>query len=96
MKIQIDEAEVLEITETDILLLEDCLMDVPSEIERRVKYPIQNKCEEIYSRLTDEWVKSGKLEELGVDSIPTNRNELINLIVGRPEYKNRVQRAAEQ
>lgn len=98
MKIQIDGVDLFEISATDRKILEHDLPadQVDDEIKRRIKYIMDHKCDKIYSRIKAEWVDSGKLEELGVQSIPTSKQGLIDLVTARPEYKNRTQRIAEE
>lgn len=83
---------VITVTDTDRVLFAHDLVDIDRDLIRRLRDTIINKTGKIYSRLYDEWVISGKLEELGVTEIPLSRDSLITLITSRPEYKNRAQR----
>lgn len=94
--VKINDKEAFIVTDTDKIILANDLLDVNSEIERRLKYIIDDKVNNCYARLYKEWVTDGKLESLGVTSIPTKRDDVVALIVARPEYKNRVQRDAEE
>lgn len=95
MKVQLDGVEIFEIKPVDILLFEDCIENPTEDIPRRLKYVFEHERDKIFNDLSDEWVGSGKLADLGVDSVPLDREGLVNLITARPEYKNYAERTAE-
>lgn len=85
-----DNEEIFQISDIDIKLLEHDLLNVESEINRRIAWVIQHKCEKIYERFKKEW--ETKLISEGAASIPAQRDTFVNLITSRPDYKNRSQR----
>lgn len=94
MKILVDEKLVLELSETQKKVIKN---DIPSEIfqedmERRVKHILTHKYERCLERLKNEWIP--KLSQR-MSSIPTNEEELAELIFSQPDYKNRSQRETE-
>ncbi len=93
--VKVNDIEIFQISDIDIKLLEGELLAVDAEIYRRLEWVIKNKCDQIFNRMKVGWVDSGKLAELGVTSIPTARDALVELITALPEYKNREQREAE-
>lgn len=94
MKIQVDGKTVFELNETQKKVIQN---DIQSEIfisdmERRAKYIIEHKYDRCMERLKNEWMpKLAKIHS----SIPTNNDQLAELIFAHPEYKNRSQREEE-
>jgi len=91
MKIQVDGKEVLNLNNTKKKVIQN---DIPSEIfqedmERRVSHVLQHKYERCFERLKRDW--EPKLRER-MSSIPTDSDELAELIFSQPDYKNRSQR----
>lgn len=93
--VKVNDTPILTITNIDKLILANDLLDVNVEISRRLKWVIDDKVNNCFFRMYAEWVTNGKLEKLGVTSIPTKRDDLVALIIARPEYKNRIQRDKE-
>lgn len=94
--VKVNNIEIFQISDIQEKLLEHDLLEIDNEINRRMQYIIDHKCDQCFKRMKEQWVDSGKLEGLGVSSIPTNRDELVTLITARPEYKNRETREAER
>lgn len=94
--IKVNDVEIFQISNTDEKLLEHDFQYHLDEIDKQLKWIIEEKCNACFKRMKLEWVDSGKLTSLGISSIPTNRDDLVNLITTRPEYKNRIQREAEK
>jgi hypothetical protein len=93
MKIYIDEVELFEITQTDLDLLANDLVDVQSEIERRLEWSIKQKCDSCYDRMKAEWTPKFLEEDI---LPPKTREDFVAAVLARPDYKNRAQRDAEQ
>lgn len=91
-KIEKDGQEIFTISDIDLKLLKDCLPDVEGEINRRIQWVIQHKCERIYKQFKEKWEKVLVAE--GATSIPAQRDAFVALIVARSDYKNRAQREA--
>lgn len=91
MKINVDGIEILSISEIEKKVIQN---DIPTEIfeedmKRRIHYILTHKYEKCFERLKAEW--EPKLATR-VQSIPTNKDALAQLIFSQPDYKNRSQR----
>lgn len=94
MQIKLDDVVLFEISDADIKILENDLIDVQAEITQRLKYIVTHKVEQCYKRMRDEW--TSKLEQSKVvASVPLQRDDFVNLILSQPDYKNRAMREAE-
>ena len=93
--IKVNDIEIFQISNTDEELLGQDLLEVDAEINRRMQYIIDHKVDQCFKRMKEEWVDSGKLEGLGVTSIPTNRDELVALITAQPDYMTKAQKIAK-
>ena len=60
------------------------------DMKRRLKYILMHKYEECFKRLKSEW--EPKLIENGIKMIPTDPNELAELIFSQENYKDRSSR----
>ncbi|GEM_PF-1198125 len=93
MQVKLDDTVVYEITDTDMLLLED---EIPSEIliddiKRRLNWVITHKLEVRWEDFKKEWVCK-MMNDPKNKSIPSNKETFINSVVTRSDYKNRTQR----
>lgn len=100
MLVKLDDEVLFEIDDRMMKLLEHDLIDPLEEIKRRLRWIIEHKCDRCFARMCEEWMKldengQSKLSRSGVQSIPTNRRDLADLILAQPEYKNRAARANE-
>jgi|TARA_R110002020_G_scaffold457215_1_gene674051 hypothetical protein len=79
----------LEISDSDIKVLQHDLLN----IEDWINGAVTGKIAACKSRLLNEW--TGRLiGDPSVIAIPANENELIDMIVNRPDYQNRFERDA--
>jgi len=93
-KIKYDNEDILDISDTDKLIIEnDVAEDFDTDIKRRLKYIVEHKKEQCFKRLWDEWVP--KLRDRGQTTIPTGETEFVSLVTSQPDYKNAAQRAQE-
>lgn len=92
MKISVDDKEVFSLTETQKQVIQnDINADVfDADMKRRLQYILMHKYEECYKRLKSEW--EPKLQALGVQSIPLNDDQFAQLVLARPEYKDKKSR----
>jgi hypothetical protein len=92
MKVYLDDKEIFEITQTDLDLLGHELLDVQSEIERRIQWVIAHKCEQVFKRIKEEWIP----KFLEADTIPPKTREgFVAAVKVHKDYKNRIAREAE-
>lgn len=94
MKIQVDGKTVYELSETQKKVIKN---DIPDEIfqediERRVRYIVEHKYERCMERLKAEWTP--RLAQVH-QSLPTNNDQLAEVIFAQREYKRRSQREKE-
>lgn len=89
MKISVDGKDILEFTETQKKVI---MNDIPKDIFeqdmcRRLCYILEHKYDQCMERLKKEWLP--KLKENGVKSMPTDDQELAELIFQQPNYYDR-------
>lgn len=96
MKISVDGIEILHLSETQKkVIMNDIHKDIFEEDAcRRLCYVLEHKYEQCLKRLKDEWLP--KLKENGVKSIPTDDQELAELIFAQPNYADRSARDANR
>lgn len=94
MKISVDDKELFTLTETQKKVIQsDIHEDVfNDDMCRRLMYILNHKYEQCFKRLKAEW--EPKLKSAGAKYIPTDNDELAEMIFTHPEYKNRKQRDA--
>lgn len=104
MKISVNDQEVFTLSEIQKQVIQN---DIHSEIfeddmKRRLKWILlDEKYSKCFQRLKKEWADDldaqgrSKLAINGIDSIPTNPDQLATLIFSQPNYKNRSQRDLE-
>ena len=81
----------ISISETDYICLKHDLLDV----EEWIQGAIDGKIASCKGRLLNEW-QTRLLEDVEVKMIPASEVELIDFIVARDDYKNRVQREVSE
>ena len=79
----------IDIADTDALALKNDLVDIGDWAQKAVKGKIAN-CR---SRMVDEWLPR-LMADPAVTAIPADEDEMIALVVARPDYKDRVAREA--
>lgn len=87
MKLNLDDQELLELSTTDIQLLENDLLDVGDWI----KAALIGKIESCWGRFRKDWMQI-LFDDPSVEAIPADREEFVALVVARSDYKNRKQR----
>ena len=95
MKIKVDDELLFELTEIQKNVMKnDIASDIfDADMKRRLEYILTHKYEQCFKRLKAEW--DPKLEVLGVESIPTNKDAYAELVFARPEYKDRAAKDLE-
>jgi len=79
------------ISDMNMKILANELLDVDDWIQMAV----DGKLQAVKTRMIADW-HNKLLADPDVESIPANEDALINMIVSRDDYKNRVQRDAEE
>ena len=95
MKITIDGKDLFTLTEIQKKVLKNDITEniFEEDIKRRIFYVINHKYEQCFKRLKAEW--ETKLENEGIESIPTNKDAFAELVFSHPDYKDRSARDAE-
>jgi len=78
----------LTISETDQKILSNDIMD----IDKWIKEALSGKINSCYKRMQREWTEKLLNDNSFTDPIPSNKEDLIKLILSRSDYKNRKQR----
>lgn len=78
----------IEINETDQKILKNDLLNINEWAQDAIKGKINN----CWKRFSKEWTEKLMNDENFTDSIPSNKTDFVNLIISRPDYKNREQR----
>ena len=65
-------------------------------INQWVQDAVTGKCNNCWKRFQQEWTTKLMNDESFTDAIPSNKEDFINLVTARPDYKNRSQKETEQ
>ena len=79
------------INDTDQKCMKNDLLDLNQWVQDAVTGK-KNNC---WKRLQREWTQKLIDDESFTDPIPSNRTDFVNLVLSRPDYKDRVARDAE-
>lgn len=95
MKISVDDKEIFSLSETQKKVIQnDINADIfVEDMKRRLQYILMHKYEQCFKRLKTEW--EPKLKAMGIQSVPTDEEAFANLILSRPEYKDRKSRESK-
>lgn len=97
MKINVNEEEILDFPAWKEKVIKN---DIPSELfeedmNRRLRYVIEHKFEQCFNRLEKEWMEKLREDPL-VTTVPTDKQELAEMIFARADYKDRSARDLER
>ena len=79
------------INDTDQLLMKNDLLD----IDQWVQDAVTGKKNNCWKRFRTEWTTKLMDDESFTDPIPSNKDDLVALVVARDDYEDRTQRDAE-
>ena len=79
------------ISDTDQKVLKDNLLDIDDWVQRAVEGKINN----CWGRLHQRWTDKLTNDETFTDPLPSNKTDFVNLVLARPDYKDRATRDAE-
>ena len=84
----------LTISETDQKILSNDLKNKADNvgITTWIENALKGKISSCYKRMSREWTEQLMNDSSFTDSIPSNKEDLIKLILSRSDYKNRKQR----
>lgn len=96
MKFIVDQEEVLDLaTWQENLIKNDIASSLfEADMKRRVSGIILHKLDQCFKRMEDEW--RPKLIAEGAASLPTSREEFVNLVLSHPNYKDKEIREQER
>ena len=89
MQIKVGNKVIMEISQQDLKCLKNDLLDTEDWFVKALTGKINN-CKK---RMMREWIP--RLRAKGL-SIPSNDEELVDLILAQPDYKNRAERDKEE
>ncbi len=99
MKISVDDVHLFTLSETQKKVIKNDIQDdiFDEDMKRRLEWVLVNKYEKCFERLKNEWCNApagqlSKLAKNGVKAIPTDPEDLAELIFSQPDYMNRSQR----
>ena len=76
------------INDTDQKCMKNDLLDINQWVQDAVTGK-KNNC---WKRLQQEWTTKLMNDESYTDAIPSNKEDFVNLVTARPDYKDRTQR----
>jgi len=94
MQIKIDNKVVMELTDADKIYLKHWLFD-DEGIIKWIVGAIKGKVNKRKKKFFLEWQQK-LMADPSVDSIPANEDDFRNMVISRPDYKDRKQREEEE
>ena len=79
------------ISDTDEKVMKNDLLDLDQWVQDAVTGKINN----CWKRFQQEWTTKLMNDETFTDSIPSNKEDFVNLVLARDDYKDRATRDAE-
>ena len=79
------------ISDTDEKVMKNDLLDLDQWVQGAVTGKINN----CWKRFQQEWTTKLMNDETFTDSIPSNKEDFVNLVLARDDYKDRATRDAE-
>ena len=73
-----------------------CLLNDILDIDDWVQSAVLGKKNNCWKRFQREWTTKLMEDESFTDSIPSSKSAFVDLVLARPDYKNRAARDAEQ
>lgn len=89
MQVKLDDEVLFEIDDRMVKILAYDLLDPMDEIKRRLRWIIEHKCDCCFSRMQEEY-KELLTNDNNIKSFPKSKQEMADLIMSRPYYKDRV------
>jgi methionine synthase II (cobalamin-independent) len=88
MKIYFDLELIYEINDFDIKVLKNNFFqeDLEKIIKERLRWDIQSFCEQAYNDLKNKWIP---ILFVRLKSIPTDKEELLKVIMSQPDYRDK-------
>ncbi|KKM91041.1 hypothetical protein LCGC14_1232480 [marine sediment metagenome] len=96
MKVQVDGVDLYELQPWEIKVLENELISetLEEDCKRRLHWVLNHKVKQCYNRLESQWIDKLR-KDPEVTNIPLDEKEFSEMVMARPDYKNRSQREAE-
>jgi len=96
MKIQVDGADLMDVKPWEMKVLQYQLPTegVEDDLKRRLKYIISHKIERCIDQMINDWMPKIRKDK-SITSVPTDKKSLVEMIMNRPDYKDRSTREEE-
>ena len=91
MKIYIDNEMIIELSDIDKICLDNDLLSK----KEWIKAAIIGKVNACKKRMIRDW-QSRIFEDPAIENIPANCDDFIKMVIARNDYKNRIERDAEE
>jgi len=97
IEIKVNDALVLTISDDDIKILSDSIDSdlLVDDVIDRVKRIFKNKIDQSYSRMQKQWLDT-LLKDESVTQIPADKNDFVDFVKARPDYKDKKQRDSDE
>lgn len=93
MKVKIDDEVIFEISDVDLGLIGDYVLDPIPDIKRRLEWVISHLCEVHYKKFHEEWHQKFS-QDPSILNVPVKRDDFCRMVFKHPAYKNRAEREA--
>lgn len=88
MKIFVDDKQLFELADWQLAILSDGILgDLQADIERRLKWVIDQKLDTQLAEMKASWIPVLQADD-SVAALPKRDEDLVRLIVARADYKN--------
>ena len=89
MKISVNDKELYSLNETQKKVICDYIPKeiLEKELNRRLEWVLMHLYSECFKSLKKKW--ESKLEKVGVESVPTNKDKFAQVVFAQKDYKDR-------
>lgn len=96
MKLYVDGEQIFELLPWQETVIKNDISEEEyiADMKRRARYIWEHKFERCYERFEKEWSEKLKADP-SITSIPTDKQQFVNLVLSRSDYKNRAIREAQ-
>lgn len=97
MKVKVNEEQIFELEqwEKDVIANDIASEDLDADLKRRLEWVLKHKVEQCYNRFEKEWLEKLR-NDPSVESIPKTKKGFVEMVIARPDYKNRSQKRVEE
>ena len=97
MKLYVDDEQIFELLPWQEAVIKNDILEheFVEDMKRRARYIWEHKFERCYERFQKEWIEKLRSDP-SITSFPTDKQAFVNMVISRPDYKNRDARETEQ